>query len=134
MRPHNDNTSPDVLHFPRRNIFSPQEASHYLGIAPLRLRIMKWLRCGPKPISINRETFYTEAELRSFRLGLIRAVGVEENGGPYRERYMADTQGEKPVMDPLVMLLSANLIRRRAIGLSLWGLLVLGIGIDLILF
>lgn len=85
MRPQNDNSSPAVLHFPRRNILSPREASHYLGIRPSHLRAMKWLRCGPKPISINRQTLYTEAELRDFRLGLLHAVGVEEQGGPYRE-------------------------------------------------
>ncbi|GBQ58862.1 hypothetical protein [Komagataeibacter swingsii] len=140
MRPQNDNASPAVLHFPRRNILSPREASHYLGIHPFYLRAMKWLRCGPKPISINRQTLYTEAELRTFRLGLLGAVGVEEHGGPYRETHghaMAEATGAEaatPAADPLLVLLSANLIRRRAIGVSLWSLLVLGIGIDLILF
>ncbi|GAN97914.1 hypothetical protein Geu3261_0325_002 [Komagataeibacter europaeus NBRC 3261] len=143
MRPQNDNSSPAVLHFPRRNILSPREASHYLGIRPSHLRAMKWLRCGPKPISINRQTLYTEAELRDFRLGLLHAVGVEEQGGPYREIHgpppaqtagTDSAEGEAPATDPLLVLLSANLIRRRALGVSLWGMLLLGIGIDLILF
>ncbi|GCE85190.1 hypothetical protein MSKU15_0971 [Komagataeibacter diospyri] len=140
MRPQNDNASPAVLHFPRRNILSPHEASHYLGIHPFQLRVMRWLRCGPKPISINRQALYTEAELRNFRLGLLSAVGVEEHGGPYREihsRAVAEAvgeEGETSAADPLLVLLSANLIRRRAMGISLWGMLVLGVGIDLILF
>ncbi|MBE7728869.1 hypothetical protein [Komagataeibacter sp. FXV3] len=143
MRPQNDNSSPAVLHFPRRNILSPREASHYLGIRPSHLCIMKWLRCGPKPISINRQTLYTEAELRAFRLGLLQAVGVGEQDGPYREMHghapsltagEEGGTGEKPATDPLLVLLSANLIRRRALGVSLWGMLLLGIGIDLILF
>ncbi|MCE2563679.1 hypothetical protein [Komagataeibacter sp. FNDCF1] len=131
MRPDNDNTGPAVLHFPRRNIFSPPEASAYLGIRPFHLRIMKWLRCGPKAITINRQTVYTEEELRSFRNTLMSAVGVTENGGTYREL----TIGERAfVTDPLITLLTRNLIWRRAILITLWSMMGLGIGIDLILF
>ncbi|GBQ16908.1 hypothetical protein CFR78_13795 [Komagataeibacter rhaeticus] len=131
MRPDNDNASPAIVHFPRRNILSPVEASAYLGIRPLLLNAMKWLRCGPKAITINRRRVYTEDELRGFRNTLMSAVGVAENGGAYRLL----AAGERaPAADPLITLLARNLVWRRAILVLLWGMMALGIGIDLILF
>lgn len=132
MRPDNDNTGPAILHFPRRAILSPSEASAYLGIRPLLLHVMRCLRCGPKAITINRRAVYTEEELRSFRNTLTSAVGVTENGGAYREVLQGRPRTE--AADPLMTLLARNLVWRRAILVTLWGMMALGIGIDLILF
>ena len=131
MRPDNDNTGPAILHFPRRAILSPVEAAAYLGVGPMLLRAMRWLRCGPKAITINRRAVYTEDELRTFRNTLMSAVGVTENGGAYRELAAAE---RTVAADPLITLLARNLIWRRAILVTLWGMMALGIGIDLILF
>ncbi|WP_240906368.1 hypothetical protein [Komagataeibacter xylinus] len=130
--PGND-TGPAVLHFPRRAILPVGEASDYLGIRPRHLRAMRLLRCGPKTITINRETLYTEEDLRSFRQGLLNMVGVTENGGLYRELRPGErttaTEG-----DPLIVLLSRHIIRRKALLVGLWSMMAVGIGIDLILF
>lgn len=120
-----------LIRFPRKTILSPVEASQYLGINKYLLFVMRVLRCGPKTISINRETLYKEDELGAFRLVLMESVGICENNGLYREK---DKRTFREFHDPLISLLSRNVIKRRMVLVTLWCMVLFGLSINLILF
>lgn len=92
---------------------------------------MRILRCGPKTISINRETLYKEDELGAFRLFLMESVGICENNGLYREK---DKRAFREFHDPLISLLSRNVIKRKMVLVTLWSMVLFGLSINLILF
>ncbi|EFG84332.1 hypothetical protein F1645_03260 [Novacetimonas hansenii] len=121
----------DLIHFPRKSILSPAEASQYLGIRKYHLFIMRILRCGPPTISINKKTLYKEDELGKFRLFLMESMGICENNGIYKEK---TDKIRKNIHDPLMSLLSINIIKRKFILVTLWSMVLFGISINLLLF
>lgn len=121
----------DLIHFPRKSILSPTEASQYLGIRKYHLFIMRILRCGPPTISINKKTLYKEDELGKFRLFLMESMGICENNGIYKEK---EDKIRKNIHDPLMSLLSINIIKRKFILVTLWSMVLFGISINLLLF
>ena len=92
---------------------------------------MRILRCGPPTISINKETLYKEDELGKFRLFLMESVGISDNNGIYREK---ENRTSENIHDPLISLLSINIIKRKMLLVTLWGMVLFGLSINLILF
>ena len=92
---------------------------------------MRILRCGPPTISINKETLYKEDELGKFHLFLMESVGICDNNGPYREK---ENRMSGIIRDPLISLLSINIIKRKALLVTLWSMVLFGLSINLILF
>ncbi|MCQ9156210.1 hypothetical protein [Acidomonas methanolica] len=118
--------------FPGKAILSPVEAAGLLGISCGLLRALAWTRCGPRPISVGGRRLYTREELNGFRTQLLSEFGIEAGKRLYRLRLPVEDESARE-SDPLMRLLCHHRLRHHCVVRALWGMLLFGMGLLLLL-
>ncbi|WP_338421359.1 hypothetical protein [Acetobacter conturbans] len=86
--------------FPGRSLLDRQEAARYLGITPLRLRLLEIGRCGPVPLSPGR---YRTDALDVYRSELfLKAHLPVEEANRRAVRALSRTDAQDAPLDPFV--------------------------------
>jgi|GEM_PF-5941104 len=115
--------------FPRKVLLSGPEACAFLGIGRGGLMALRMVRSGPPSVLVRGRRLYREGDLVGFRKKILSEVGVSEGEGRYR---MEGREGGKP--DPLMRLLARTMVWRRVVLGCLWGMVLGGGFVGLVLF
>ncbi|NHO32216.1 hypothetical protein [Acetobacter fallax] len=126
--PDTQDTGTTVFAFPGKRVLTRSEAAGYLGIRPLRLRLLEIARCGPIPFAPGR---YRTTELDVYRTELFLRAGLPSTEAERRNRRAESLpQNDETPRDPFVEM--ATLHDLRQVGTFIIGRVAIGIGFIII--
>ncbi|WP_113596091.1 hypothetical protein [Novacetimonas cocois] len=119
-----------VLRASERMLLDRAEACRVLGIEPRMMRTLGLLGCGAPSLKVRNVRLYRREDLLALRARWMDAVGVEERDRHSRRRGRPDGAGT----DPLMTLLAQRAVIHRLVIMLLWGMILFGGAIGLILY
>ncbi|WP_110530140.1 hypothetical protein [Novacetimonas pomaceti] len=131
MKPEEQETSKlVVLRASERMLLDRGEACGVLGIEPRMMRMLGLLGCGAPSLKVRNVRLYRREDLLALRARWMDAVGVEERDRHSRRR----GRHNGAATDPLMTLLAQRAVIHRLVIMLLWGMILFGGAIGLILY